>query len=398
MKPKIWLPFLLIFFILGGFFHNSWLVVFSVAVTVILGLSWLWSNHALDQITYSRRWHYRRGFPGEETSVQLEISNNKFLPVSWLRIIDLWPKDVPPKDENLLYASHLSGRGRIINTLSLRGYEKVRRRFDITFKNRGVYPVGKLELNSGDLFGFYQNRIYDENKEFLTVFPKLIPLNIFNLEAENPIGETGSRKRIFEDPNRPMGVRNYHPEDEFRRIHWAATARTGELQVKIYEPVVSKVSVLCMNLSTSIHPWLGIDHPLFEYIISVTGSLAYEYTQRGYSVGLISNSSLMHSDQPFKIAPSKSPQHLSNLLESLARVSMFTSTSFEDYLSLAMPGLTFGASLLIVTAIVSPTLPETLLRLKKYKPYITLITLGSETPTTIPGIKQVHMPYLEPLA
>ena len=395
MNPKIWLPLLLVLFILGGFIHNTWLVVFSVAAAVILGISWYWNQHALDRISYKRIWYYRRGFPGEETNVQLEISNNKFLPVSWLRTIDLWPKDVPPKDEKTLYPSHLSGRGRVINTLSLRGYEKVRRRFDIVFKNRGVYPVGKLEMVSGDMFGFYQNRAYDEKQEYLTVFPKLFPLNILNLEAENPIGEIGSRKRIFEDPNRPMGVRNYHPEDEFRRIHWSATARTGEIQVKVYEPVVSKVCVLCMNLATSMLPWLGIDQPMFEYIISMTGSLAYEYTQKGYSVGLISNSSLMHSDQPFKIAPSKSPQHLANLLESLARVSMYTSTPFEDYLSLSLPGLSFGASLLIVTAIISPTLPETLLRFKKYKPYITLIALGNERPADIPGIKILHIPDQE---
>ncbi len=59
----------------------------------------------------------------------------------------------------------------------------------------------------------------------LTVFPALLPLEELHLSPEYPIGDQRSRKRISEDPNQVMGVRDYHPEDNFRRLHWPATAR-----------------------------------------------------------------------------------------------------------------------------------------------------------------------------
>jgi uncharacterized protein (DUF58 family) len=54
-----------------------------------------------------------------------------------------------------------------------------------------------------------------------------------------------------------MGIRPYHPEDGFRRIHWPATARTGELQVKVFQPVTARVMVICLNVSTETHYWMG---------------------------------------------------------------------------------------------------------------------------------------------
>jgi uncharacterized protein (DUF58 family) len=83
-----------------------------------------------------------------------------------------------------------------------------------------------------------------EAVEKVTVFPEMISLSDINLQAEDPFGDRRSRRRLFEDPNRPMGVREYHPEDELRHIHWPATARTNQLQVKVYQPVSSQVMML----------------------------------------------------------------------------------------------------------------------------------------------------------
>ena len=38
------------------------------------------------------------------------------------------------------------------------------------------------------------------------------------------------------DPLRTVGVRDYHPEDSFRHLHWKATARAQQLQVRVFEP------------------------------------------------------------------------------------------------------------------------------------------------------------------
>jgi uncharacterized protein (DUF58 family) len=91
-------------------------------------------------------------------------------------------------------------------------------------------------VESGDLFGIYEQACPVGPAEHLTVYPALAPLSEAGLPADDPFGERRSRRRLFEDPNRPMGIRAYQPEDSFRRIHWPATARTGHLQTAFSNP------------------------------------------------------------------------------------------------------------------------------------------------------------------
>ena len=61
--------------------------------------------------------------------------------------------------------------------------------------------------------------------------------------------------------------------------------------------------VVCLNVSTQLHYWLGVDSERLEYLVKVAATLVYQGIQDGYSVGLLSNGCLAHSDQPFHIPP-----------------------------------------------------------------------------------------------
>jgi hypothetical protein len=171
---------------------------------------------------------------------------------------------------------------------------------------------------------------------------------LLNLQTEDPFGDKHTRRRLFEDPNRPMGVRDYHPEDEFRRIHWPATARTGQLQVKVYQPVSTQVMMVCLNVATFPHYWEGVYPALLEQLIKVTATLVYQNIQDGYSVGLVSNGCLAHADQPFHIPPGRSPRQLATLLQALAEVTPFITAPFEKYLLKSAPSIPYGATLILV--------------------------------------------------
>ena len=71
---------------------------------------------------------------------------------------------------------------------------------------------------------------------FVLVYPEVIPLEGFDIASRRPIGEVRMSHRLFEDPTRIAGVRGYQSGDPLNRIHWRATARTGALHSKIYEP------------------------------------------------------------------------------------------------------------------------------------------------------------------
>ena len=388
-----WLPLMAVAFFLGLIIHQPWLVLFSVAVTTISLLGSLWSNHALDKVTYQRRWRYRRGFPGEHIQVQVEIENNKLLPLSWLRAEDPWSLAVAPEDTSILSPSHLTQVGLLVNLYSLRWHERIRRTYDLLLRQRGIYAVGPSNLTSGDLFGLSDTFQEQDNRQYVTVFPEIIPLSFELLPSEDPFGDRRSQRRLFEDLNRPIGVRPYHPEDEFRYIHWPATARSGSLQVKVFQPVSARVMVVCLNVSTAHQAWMGIDNDLLEQLIKISASVVYQSFQSGYSVGLISNCYLAHADHPFNIQPGRSRDQLAYLLQALAAVTPYTSTSFEAFLVKSLPGIPYGATLVLVTAMVTPVLVETLVRIKRYRANTTLISLDPIPAPDIPGVRNLHIPF-----
>lgn len=219
MNPQRWMPFLATVFLLGLLLKVPMLSMLTSALAVVIAVANWWRKRALDNVVYTRQFHYTRAFPGEEVEVRLEVENRKLLPLSWLRVVDSWPKAVGPIDENILAPSHLRKIGLLTNIFSLRWFERTRRFYNLKFRERGVYTVGPARMESGDLFGIYSEVKEVGPLERLTVFPKLVSLEELDLPAEDPFGDIRSRRRLFEDPNRPMGVREYRPEDEFRRVH-----------------------------------------------------------------------------------------------------------------------------------------------------------------------------------
>ena len=393
MKPIYWLFLIIFLLIVGAILHLPWLSYFASAIGVVLLVSFLWRKYALSKITYSRKFVYSRGFPGETSQVRIQVENQKLLPISWLMISDNWGIGAPPGVPDQISPSHIPDRIQFHNSYSLRWKQRVSRTFPIEFKTRGVYNLGPVKMESGDLFGFEDSSTTLDIPDTLTVYPELIPFTDLHLEAEDPFGDRKARRRIFEDPNRMMGVRPYGPEDEFRRIHWPATARTGSLQVKIYQPVSSQVIQICLNMATTAHTWEGTVPKTIEQLIKVAATLVYHNVQDGYSVGLISNGSLAQSDQPFNLQPGRSREQLGNLLQLLAGLTAYTITPFDSFLLRSLPGIPMGATMVIITAMMTPTLTETLLHVRRYRPHTTLISLDPTPPPTLQGINVIHVPY-----
>lgn len=394
IRPS-WFLLLIMTIVLGSVFGLAWLVTFGLIAMGILGVGHLWNRFSLSAVSYRRRWRYRRGFPGETLDIRIETENNKPLPVSWLRVSDTWPVDVGPQDKSILAPSHVPTEGYLVGLHSLRWFQRASRAYTLLLQKRGVYQLGPYTMQSGDLLGMYESSRAVEDLEYITVFPELLSFRTLSLPADDPFGDRRSRRRLFEDLNRPMGVRDYHPEDDFRRIHWPATARTGELQVKVYQPVSSQVMVVCLNVTTMGHHWLGTYPELLEHLVKTCATVVYQGVQDGYAVGLYSNGSLAHSDQPFRIQPGRSQNQLSLLLQALAGVTSFVTGTFESFMSRAMPRIPYGATVVVVTAFVSAELLEILLHLKRYRTHITLLSLENTPPPNLPGIQVIHMPFEE---
>ncbi len=384
-----WLSILLL--VIGYLFHLTGLVGLAGLMGTVFAVAWFWNRLSLGGLRYQRRLFFRKGFAEETISVDIAVENHKRLPLVWLRIQDPWPKAIGPVDGSQLIGSHREDLGIYQLLLSLRGYSRARRKFEIGLHQRGVYQIGPASAATGDPFGLFgSEEAALAPAETVVVFPRLSKTVVPVWRADDPYGERRSTRPLFQDPNRSMGVRDYRPEDGFRRIHWPATARVGRLQTRVFEPVRGLDLVVCLNASTYEHYWEGTNPEVLEGLIEVAASLVVDAFDKGFRVGVISNGSLAHAGQALSIAPGRSNQHLPNVLEALAALTPLVTSPFERYLLQQAGRLAYGSALMVVTAVAPPPLMESLIRLKARARRTVLVFLGTDPPESVPGIEIVH--------
>ena len=395
MFNKAWIYLALILIPLGLIGHvKAWLAVSAFLLTV-LGAAWWWNRRSLVGIQYERLLSVKRAFPGEVVDLTLRLTNQKLLPLSWLMVEDQWSMNLPLLVGDL-FPSATGKMGLFRSALSMRWFERVSRRHQVRCTQRGFYPLGPVRLRSGDIFGLFQSERTQEDLDWLIVYPQVLPLEALGFPPKEPLGEAKAAWRIFEDPVRPVGVRQHQPGDSFRDVHWKASARRQELQVKVYEPTTSHNLVLFLNVATFARHWHGIDPIRLEKTIGVTASIASHAVEQRFIVGLIANGSVPHSDQPIKVPPSRRPDQLSRLLEALAAVTSFPTSSIEALLMAESPRLPWGATLVVVTSIVTDELRAAILRLREVGRRLVLVVLEDEStaasPVSVPGVPTYRLP------
>lgn len=389
---QAWSWLILVALVLGFSFDMPGLLALGAMLAIVLLGAWLWNRFALRNFVYRRKLDYSRAFPGEEVGVELQVANEKLLPLSWLQITDFWPMAIGPSDERLIMPSHREEEGEISLVMVLPSFARIKRRMRLLFRKRGVYRLGPAAAESGDPFGIFRTRRSFPDRERVVVFPQIQPLQQLQLHSNDPFGARSSKRQLFEDLSQPIGIRGYQSGDSFRRIHWPATARTGELQSRVYQPITGLDLVICLNVLTMEHQWMGIRPRLFEELVSVAASLATLTYEQGYRVGLISNGMLANSGQRLMVRPGRHPRHHATLLESLAGITPIITAPFERFLLDQAPHLEYGSSMLVVTALTPAGLAEALVRLKERTRRTTLISLAEQAPEPVYGVEIVHWP------
>ena len=352
-------------------------LVISALLLTIIPIAWLWNRLSLSRLTYQRTFGEHRAFPGEIVDVTLRVTNQKLLPLGWLLVEDQWPPALPP-EEGRLFLSPGGQVGYCLNAFSIRWFERINRRYRVRCTRRGFYPFGPVRLASGDIFGLFRRQVKDDHLDWLIVYPRVLPLETLGFPPKEPFGEVKASWRLFQDPSRAVGIRDYQPDDAFRHIHWKASARRQELQVKVYEPTTSQNLVVFLNVTTMPKHWQGIRPLLMEKTISVAASIAnYAFEQR-YEVGVVANGCIPHSDQPIKVLPSRRPDQLARVLEALAAVTSFATSSIQTLLLAESPRLPWGSTLVVVTAVITDELLDALLRLHEAGRRLVLVSLEEE--------------------
>jgi uncharacterized protein (DUF58 family) len=378
--------------VLGGFaFRSEALLFLGPLVGSVFLVAWVWHGLALKQLEYERVFSERRAFVGETVELTLVVTNRKVLPLTRLRLLDNVSEQLVFKDLEL-GVSHLPGMAQIRQYYALSWFDQIRRSYHLECVRRGVYDLRSARVQSGDPFGLFTVEGEIGQADRLIIYPVVKPVLGLQLPQKEPFGPKVADQRLLQDPIYMRGIRPFQPGDSLRHVHWKATARTQELQTRIFEPTSSPNLVLFVNISTLARQWEGIDPVLLERVVSVAASICAYAVQERLLVGLSANGTLPRSDQPLRVMPSRSPQQLTRLLEALAAVRGVVSGQFEESLLPESSRLPWGATLMIVTAVVTPELESVLLRLKRVGRKLVLLSLADAPPTWMRGVVTYHLP------
>jgi uncharacterized protein (DUF58 family) len=375
--------------VLAGLILSAWYnqVVIVIILSLLLsagGLSNLWSRFSLTGVSCERWLSERRVFPGEYIELRLLLVNRKPLPLPWIQIEFETPlkmsTDTPPALGDSVGPSIIS------KSTALLWYTKVVWKESLYCHKRGYYRLGPTTMTSGDIFGFYPRSATRPMTDYVIVYPKIYPVAQLGIPSLYPLGETAAEWRIFEDPTRVIGVRDYDPRDSRRHIHWKATARRQELQVKVFEPTTTLKVAIFLAVDTFRHDGITNEEDL-ELGISTAASIANYLVERRNSVGMFVNSCLADSGQPVTLLPGSQAGQLVEILEALAKVTPLCSSPFEHFLQAERVRLPWGTTFLFILSETSPILVQLFTGLKESGHRMAILqtggTAGSDTLNTI---------------
>ena len=211
---------------------------------------------------------------GAENPVKISLRNR-----SW-RGVDFTVRDEAPeqfKIEARTIEGHVEPRGE---------WESV---YHVRPVRRGDYQFGDLSLRWLGPLGLVNRQAKVEAQEPVKVYPNLLDVRRYDLLLRrNRLQEMGLRTtRQFGEGTEFERLREYLPDDEYRRINWKATARrnfpvTTEYQTERSQQVIAVLDVGRMMQSPVA------DIAKLDYVVNAVLLLTYVATGKGDRVGMMS--------------------------------------------------------------------------------------------------------------
>lgn len=230
---------------------------------------------------------------GDRLRVVSELRNRSILPLEPASYLDLTPGAGKPAIGGVLPA--IASRWH-------RNDNRRRRRiaYSLASLRRGVHAIGPLYLENVDGLGLTRRVIEVGEAVPIEVWPRIHDLDELDMPATRSGGEVEAGLAIAGDSDDVL-TRDYRRGDPMRRVHWKATARSGELRVRQEEHHAEVASLVVLDTGPSLAPAAPpapttafelmdapgdqeaaqVD-PVFEQAVSVAASLIARLHDMGY--------------------------------------------------------------------------------------------------------------------
>ncbi|MNP02125.1 hypothetical protein D3C76_939680 [compost metagenome] len=274
-----------------------------------------------------------------------------------------------------IYQNHRS-------VFTMKPYNKITRNHPFIAQNRGMYSLETVSMSGGDLFGLFSRTRLVPVKASLYVYPALLHIDQMPSSYRTWQGELEVSRWVVEDPFLILGTREYSANDPMNRIHWKASARTGQLQVYKQGYTADPEVIVYVNVQVNAKMWNVVSDPdMVERALSYCATAASHLIQQGMKVGFGHNANHGNkSTQALRIDPGYGRVHLDEILKAMAEVEMRCLQPFEQFLQdeieLRAEGETWDY--LLVTGHVSPQIEEQIWRLRSRGNRVMVLPIHAE--------------------
>jgi uncharacterized protein (DUF58 family) len=341
-----------------GAFATGWNPYFNLAYLWggLLLIAFIWSRLSLRGLQLERRPRSIRTQVGRSFEESFILRNHSRFPKLWVEIRD--HSELPGHRASTVKQRLGFGKQKtwIVRTICIR---------------RGRFRIGIADLHSGDPFGLFPQEERISQEFFLVVMPRTERLRSSPLRAGRLPGGDATRQRTHQVTPNASGVREYAPGDAMNRIHWKSTARLRRLITKEFEfdPQAEVWILLDANalvhagdveeqsaslVSRVVHGDIDLPRSTEEYAVAIVAAITFFLLERNREVGLIAHGSFRHIIQSDRGVP-----QLYRILESLAVLEAEGSNPLDAVLKVEEHRIPRGASLVIVTPSVEPTVIRT---------------------------------------
>ncbi|HEX2704933.1 MAG TPA: DUF58 domain-containing protein [Candidatus Lustribacter sp.] len=163
-----------------------------------------------------------------------------------------------------------------------------RRRVDYQVRShlRGRHQLGPVVVQVRDPFGMSLRGSAVGAPSRIVVRPRVVPLG----DRHPPGSGVGAEGEIpfmvalhGEDD---VSIREFRDGDDLRRIHWPATAHSGELMVRQEDRPARRRAIILLDPRESAHRGTGVSSS-FESAVTATASIIDHLNNAGYAVHLV---------------------------------------------------------------------------------------------------------------
>jgi uncharacterized protein (DUF58 family) len=367
--------FLLLLGMLTGATALSYSAIALLAVFIIsrhLAFQWAQAVHVQRQVLTPEI------EVGQSVTVGLTITNESGWFIPWVIVEDfLSPRATrfPPKA--------LQVTGKSIRLCLLRPRQRQIMTYTLQADRRGFYQIGPTVIETGDLFGLFRHFHVASPPDYLLVLPKLEALEGYDVRSRRPIGEIRVAYRTMEDPTLLLGIREYLPGDPMNRVDWRATARTGKLHSKIFQPTSVAGAMIVLDLHRQSNPdrhepvrsdlavvaAASIAHTLYimqqQFGLVANGRDAAErvrlegwetdFRSRDAALGSVADDQENARKRPLIVPAGRGPEHFQELNRQLARLERNDGLTLPELLLESQSRLPRDASVIAIVQEVDET-------------------------------------------